>query len=439
MTTYSDLSNLVEILKAVYGEGLTNQFKDEVTTYNQFPHSAVKPGGTGYVFGIRYARNQAVGARTESGRLPTPFTGTKDQGTIVPKFVYGTMKITGPAIELAKGAPMSFVNSLSDEMEDIYQSIVVQLNRMSHGDGFGLLGVTSAAATPVITTGTFDVVFNNDRGVQYFQAGMLVDFYDSTGATADITSCGHRVLHVHPSTKTVTFEGYKDTYLDEHPNSTIADYTNTAEAIPSGAICVAMGSRLPTHATTDTSIEMTGLEGIYDDGGSILTFENILVSAYPKWAANHIANASVNRELELDLMLQACDLNRFESGRKVDTIRLGLGQRRKYINLLLPDVRYQPGQLKGGYEQIAFAAGDGTIKMVVDPMTQPGKIYFEPDGVIEKFELTPLGWGDLDGSKMHRTTNYDTWELFLRIYTNLGVQQRNCLTKVEDLVEPSLY
>lgn len=439
MTTYSDLSNLVEILKAVYGEGLTNQFKDEVTTYNQFPHSTVKPGGTGYVFGIRYARNQAVGARTESGRLPTPFTGSKDQGTVVPKYIYGTMKITGPAIELAKGAPMSFVNSLSDEMEDIYQSIVVQLNRMSHGDGFGLLGTTSAAATPIASTTTFDVVFNNDRGVQYFQAGMLVDFYGTTGVTAHTTSCGHRVLHVHPATKTVTFEGYKDTYLDEHPNSTIAGYTNDATAIPSGAICVAMGSRLPTHATTDTPIEMTGLEGIYDNGDSILTFENILVSSYPKWAANHISNSSVNRELELDLMLQACDLNRFESGRKAETIRLGLGQRRKYINLLLPDVRYQPGQLKGGFEQIAFAAGDGTIKLVVDPMTQPGKMYFEPDGVIEKFELTPLGWGDLDGSKMHRTTNYDTWELFLRIYTNLGVQQRNCLTKVEDLVEPSLY
>jgi len=66
-------------------------------------------------------------------------------------------------------------------------------------------------------------------------------------------------------------------------------------------------------------------------------------------------------------------------------------------------------------------------------------IFFEPDGIIQKYEVTPLGWGNLDGSNMARRSGYDEWDLFLRLYTNLGVEQRNCLTVLKDLCEPDLY
>jgi hypothetical protein len=122
-----------------------------------------------------------------------------------------------------------------------------------------------------------------------------------------------------------------------------------------------------------------------------------------------------------------------------NTIHCGIGQRRKYANLLLPDVRYAPTQLKGGYEVLTFSGGDGSVKIIVDSMAQPNKMRFYPDGVIEKFEMTPLGWGNLDGSQMHRRSGYDEWDLFLRLYTNLGCEQRNCLTSLEDLTEPALY
>lgn len=431
---FADLTNLVEILKTVYGEGITNQFKDEVTTYNQFTKSTREPGGLGYAFAVRWARNQSVGARGEYTKLPAAMTGQKDQGLIKPRYIYGTMKITGPAIETAKRGPEAFVDSLSDELDDIYQSVIVQLNRMSHGDGHGLIGTTTATATPSTST-TWTAVFDT---IQYFQVGMLVDFFQS--GTADATCCGQRVSAIDPSTNTVTFEASGQTYLSDHPNATIAAYTNTTATVASGSLCVAMGSRLPSWTSADTPVEMYGLEALYDNGTKLSTFENIILASFPMWNANIISNSGVARELDIDLMLQACDLTRTISGRNVDTIRCGLGQRRKYIGLLLPDVRYAPGKLRGGYEEIAFSAGDGRIGIVVDPKTQPGKMYFEPDGVIQKFELTPLGWGDLDGNKMQRTIGYDSWEAFLRIYTNIGTDnQRNALTKIDDLAEPSLF
>jgi len=438
MSTYSDLTNLADLLKNVYGVGLTNQFNDEKTTYNLFSKSDRQPKGLGYVFGLRYERNQSVGGRAESAKLPTPMTGKKDQGTILPKYIYGSLRLTGPMIEAAKGDTAAFVDGLSDEMDDLYKGLVNDLNRQCHSDGFGKLGTLSAAMTPS-TSATFTGTFDNDLGVKYFKEGMLVDMFNSAGSTPITTCCGQRVSIVNPATKVVTFEISGQTYLTDHPNSTIAGYTNDATEVAAASIAVHLGARDASWTSDDKAAEIVGIEGIFDDGTNLSTFENIVVASYPKWKANILSNSSVNRDLSIDLMLQACDLTRMNSGKEVNQILMGLGQRRKYANLLIGDVRFQPGTLKGGYETLTFSGGDGSVEIVIDPMCQPNKIRFMPKGVIQKYEMTPLGWGNLDGSNMHRRSGYDEFDLFLRIYTNLGTEQRNCLSSLNDLTEPSVY
>jgi hypothetical protein len=183
---------------------------------------------------------------------------------------------------------------------------------------------------------------------------------------------------------------------------------------------------------------MMGLLGIYDDDTLLASFEDIDTGNFPQWRANVMGNSAVDRELSIDLLLQALDLTRVVSGKTPTRMFMGLGQRRKYANLLLPDVRFQPTVLKGGYETLTFAGGDGTVTFVIDPLCQNKHIFMEPAGAIQKYEMSPLGWGDLD-QQMHQRAGYDEWDAFLRLYTNLGVEQRNCLTLVKDLVEPSLY
>jgi len=440
MTNYSDLTNLSEILKDIYGTGLKNQFNDEKTTYNLFPKSEKQPRGNGYIFGLRYARNQSVGARAESKVLPDPMTGKKDKGRIVDRYIYGTLRITGPSIEIAKGDMGAFVNGLADEMDDIYQSVVVDMNRQANSDGFGKVGVCSASFAPATgASSTYAVTFDNDLGIQFMQEGMLIDFFSSDGANYVHTCCGQKIKSIIPSTKVVIFEGSVNTSLANHPDSTIAGLTNATTPVPVSSIAVKMGAREAAWATTDTPNEITGLDGIFDDATLLASFEDIDVAANPKWAANRIAHSGVNRELEIDLMLNALDLTRTRSGMNANTIHCGIGQRRKYANLLLPDVRYAPQELKGGYQTLAFAGGDGSVKIIVDVMAQPNKMRFYPEGTIQKYEILPLGWGNLDGDKMHRRSGYDEWDLFLRLYTQMGCEQRNCLTTLDDLAEPALY
>jgi hypothetical protein len=363
-------------------------------------------------------------------------TGLKDQGTITPKYIYGTIRLTGPAIEAAKANAMAFVDGLADEMDDIYQSVVNQMNRQAHSDGFGLLATITANSTPS-SSATWAVTCDNDTGVQYCQEGMIVDFY--TGATPMVDTFSQRISAVYPATKKLIFEVLTDAYVANHPITAARSYTSGETALLTGALLISQGARTATHATTNAPYEIFGLDAIFDDATLLATFEAITVATNPKWQANIISNAAINRELSLDLMLNACEMTRVRSGKNVDTIMSGLGQKRKYANLLLPDVRFQPGTLKGGYETVTFAAGDGSIKMIFDPLAQKNKMYFYPDGVVQKYELAPLGWGNLDGDQMHRRAGYDEWDLFLRLYTQLGCEQRNCLTKVTDLVEPQTY
>jgi hypothetical protein len=370
-------------------------------------------------------------------------TGTKDQGTVLPRYLYGSIRITGPAIEASKGNQAAFVDGLADEIDDIYQSIVVDLNRQAHWDGFGQIGRLSAADTMPAATAWL-ATFDNDIGIQYFQEGMLIDFYSSSGASMILDTLagaiGCRVKSVNPSTKVVSFELGAAAYITNHPTMPSGGTNVTAITLPNGSLAIKSGSRQYTgFATTDTPKEITGLKGVFDDGTLLDSYESISADDIPKWRCNMVGNSGVNRELSIDLMLNAVDVARIRSGKKIDTIRMGLGQRRKYANLLMPDVRFAPTVLKGGYETLTFSGGDGSLEMVIDPLTQPNMIFFEPNGVIQKYELTPLGWGNLDGSQLHQRSGYDEWDAYLRIYTNIGVEQRNCLSLLYDLTEPSLY
>lgn len=453
---FHDLTAITDTLKYVYGSGITNQFADEHVTYNQFPTSERKPRGLGYEFGIRFARAQGTGARKESARLPDPLVGKFGKAKILPKYIYGSIRLTGPMIEAAKSDVAAFVDGLADSTDDIYQSIVTDLNRQAWGDGFGKVGTVSAAAT-YDTDAAVSVYFDNDMAVRYLRPGMMLDFFKSTGLKPTPTAntkkkriTAVRIKSVHPSDKKIIIEtGPGTTYLSHHPISGIAatSRASTTLALASGAIAVKMGARYTTMVATGTgtkgfnsaaSIEMMGLLGIYDDDTLLSKFENIDTGSYPDWQANVLSNSSVNRELSIDLMLQAVDLTRIEGGQYPTVMRMGLGQRRKYANLLMPDVRFQPTVLKGGYETLTFAGGDGTVEIVVDPMAQPNKIFFEPRGTIQKFEMSALGWGNLD-QQMHQRANYDEWDMFMRLYTNLGVEKRSGLVLLDDLVEPSIY
>ncbi|RPI88754.1 MAG: phage major capsid protein [Chloroflexi bacterium] len=431
-------------LKRVYGKLLTALAAKQKMTYNLFEESnrkaAIQPRGAGYYFGVRTKSNQAIGARGEDEYLPDALQPAGTQGVILPKYVYGTLRLSGPALYAAKGNEAAFVEQQGDAVMDTYESLVEDLNRQCHGDGHGKLAVMSTSATSS-TSATWTVTCNNDLGVRYLKPGMVVDFYGSSGATPDSTCSSSRISSINPITRVVTMEKCVDTtYNQYHPNSTMRAYTpgtstSTGQTIASADVIVRQGARDAAWTSADTPVEMVGLLGQYDDSTLLAAHEGITISSYPDFVANVLDNSGTNRALSLDLMLAAMDMTAARYGQQPNLIRMGLGQRRKYFALLAPDVRFAPGEFIGGYEKLAFSQ-NGAVSILVDPVTQPNKLFFEVDGLIKKYEMRPLGWLG-EGEKMQLREHYDQWTMILAIYANLGVEARHGLTLLDDLTEPT--
>lgn len=434
-----DTTALAYLFKQVYGDIVTDLFPRQVMTWNLFDESSRKatyrPAGAGYYFPVRQADEEGQGARAEGALLPAPLAGDGTQGTILPKLNYHVIRMSGLALEAGMGADAAFVEAQTDATKNAYNALVNDLNRQCHGDGYGLLATLSTTSDSLSTSATWTVTCNNDRGVRYLKKGMIVDFYESTAI--DQSSITSRISSINPTTKVVTMEANAAAYQAYHPLAAARNnYTIAAGTIASGAFMVRYGARLATHATSNASYELTGLEGMYDDGTSIATFEGITVANDPEWKANMMGNGSVDRNLSIDLMLAAMDMTSARSTAQADIIRMGIGQRRKYYSLLAPDIRFTPGELKGGYERLNFSQ-NAAVQIIVDPVTQPGRLYFEPKDCIKRYELTKIGWGGFDANKMHWREGYDQATMFLRLYANLGVENRPALTKLYDLTEPS--
>ena len=440
MGTTINTTEIAYQLKQTYGKEITDLFSRHTMTYNEFDKSdrkaSVRPAGAGYYFSLRQGDVEGVGARWQGALLPQPLSGDGVQGVITPKQIYAVIRMEGLAMEAGNSDINAFVNVQSDAVKNAYNSLINDMNRQCHGDGFGLLGTLSAASDTLSTTVAWTGTFNNDRGTRYMKKGMVCDFYDSTGANIDTTASSVRILSINPITKVVTFEAGAGLYKAYHPLTTAQGYTETAGAVATGSILVRQGARAISHATTNTAYELNGLNACYDDGTLIATFEGVTVASDPEFKANILGNSDVNRELSIDLMLAAMDMTQARSGMRADIMRMGLGQRRKYFALLSPDIRFAPQVLKGGYEKLAFSQ-DASVTITVDPVTQPNRIYFEPKGVIKKYELTPIGWGGFDANKMHWRQDYDQATMFLRVYTQLGTEARNSLTLLDDLTEPT--
>lgn len=436
----SDTTAIAYQLKRVYGDMITDLFASHTMTYNQFIKSdrpaSTKPGGVGYYFATRQADIESVGARLEGNYLPEPIKGEGVQGYITPKLVYATLRLSGLAIEAGKSDVQAFVNAQGDATMSAYRALTVDLNRQCWGDGFGAMATLNKDSDSLDTNATWTVFCSNDVGVRYLRKGMIVDFFDS-GGTLDSTASSQRIASIDNANKRIEMEYFASNmpYRAYHPLTAARSYTTATGAVPSGAVVTRYGARAAATSTT-TTVEITGMEGLFDDGTDLSVFEGITVANDPEWIATLHGNSSVNRELSMDLMLALIDaVAGRAAGNGVDTMWMGLGQRRKYYGLMAPDVRYTPGEFLGGYERLTFSQ-NGQIKIIVDPMCRPNKIYMAPINAIKRYELTPIGWGGFDPNKMHWRQDYDEATMFLRTYTQLGVENRRALGALEDLVEP---
>lgn len=410
--TSADLTTLSDLLKRVYDPVIQEQQNLEAFTFKEFEPGEDKLGGDGWYFDTKMGGNQeGIGARLERGTLPSAGRQRYKQGKIYWKNLYGTFELTGQVIEAAKSNLHAFAVARTEEIEGLTRDLIKDFNGQIYRDGGGVLAQHNGTEA----ANTFNV--NN---AQYLRINMMIDMW--TGNTKNLDSRQITGITANSDgTATVTYDGA----------DAAASISSTDLVIREDNATLVGGTRTGTGSVD--GLELDGFKKIVDDGTTSATYLNITRSSYPLFKGQLLSNSGTLRNLTIDLMQQAQDAIWRATNRLPNWIRMGLGQRRKYFDLLSPDKRYLSQSLDGGYAKLDFNGSAITVD-VDHPLNE---ITFLTKETIKKYELRRFGLLDFDGLVLRQVSGQDLWRGYIGMYANLASKQPNANARITDLVEPT--
>lgn len=390
------LATATNILKEIYEPKIQDQLQNELTTSKRLEQTSEgvtsEVGGKYVVFPVHVKRNHGIGARLEMEQLPTAQNQGYASARVSLAYLYGSVRLSGQTMELAKTNAQAFASVLDQEMDGLQTDVAKDMNRQVFGTSVGVL-MTSTAAYAVNTITT--------TNTQYMEVGMVVDIFDSTGVTNRATA--RNVTAV--TATTIVVDG-----------AAIA-------AGASGDIVVRTGS---------LNRETIGLSQIVSDTG---TLYNIDPTVETKWKSTVNANGGTNRALSESLMIKMVDDIRTQGG-KTTLMTTTLGVRRSYFNLLVQQREYSnTTEFEGGFRGLKFTTDNGDIPLISDLDCQPNRMYFINEKTLKYYRESDWSFMDRDGSKWQRVIGFDAYDATLYTYRQLGCHRRNSQGIVRDITE----
>lgn len=401
----ADLTTLAQLLKDVYDPVIEEQQNLEAFTWKEFDVGEGELGGKGWTFENKMGGNQeGIAARAERGTLPEPGLQRYQTGLIYWKLLYGGYEITGPAIEAARSNMYAFAVARTEEINGLTRDLIKDFNRQVYGDGSGVLATVTADGA-----GSTFTVANG----QYLRLNMLIDVWTGNALSAGFAA------------------GRKITALTPQADGTmIVTYSGTDQTAIAADVVIRNGNAIA--AVPRIGLEMEGLKKIADDGTVAATYLNISRTTFPLFKGHLFANAGVARNLSLDLLQQCEDQIYRASGQRPNWVRMNLGQRRKYFDLVAPDKRYMTGTIDGGYERLDY--NGNTLTVDIDHPF--GEITMLRKEVVRKYELRKFGMLDFDGLTIRMQGQTDVWRGYIGMYGNLASKHPACTLRLIDLQEP---
>lgn len=397
----TDFSSISGGFKRVYGEynklqNLKHKSIDEIgkslTKYS--------PGGEGYFGAVNLSGNESVGAINETESFRTIDNENYQQYKINPKVLVAPIEFSGLVSEAANQDDEAFANLVVDALDMAKERLLKDANRQFFGLGNGLLGNPAGNAASNVTSFSVD-------SAQYLRANMMIDIFN--GATKTVDSI--RISDVDKVANVVFFA------------TSIGAALITTDAL--------VKENIRDSAPTDGK-EMMGLRGIVDDSTDLTTFENINSLTTRIWRGRRIAASSAN--LTSDLLQRLLDDVMVLSGEEPDLILMHTKQRRKYLDIVVPQRRYMDGKMDAGFQKLSFNGKD----LVLDVDCQDDTVYAINKKHIQKYELKAMEMGRHDGSDVFlRGINADKFQAYWRWYCNFGTGSRNAHGKITGLAKPT--
>lgn len=398
----TDLSSIAGALKRVYDKNVSRLQNLEARAINEIAKSSknYSAGGEGFFGDVNDYGNESVGAISEGEQFRTIDNENYQQYKVVPKVLVAPIEFSGLSAKAADSDDEAFVNVVMDAMERARDRLLKDENRQFYGLGNGLMASPAQNSASTLLSFTVD-------SAQYLRANMVVDIFNG-------------------STKTV--DSKRISYVDK-VNNVVGFATSLAAAlITTDAI---IKENIRDSAASDGK-EMMGLRGIADDGTELTTFENLSAATNYLWRGRRIDASSGN--LTSDLIQRLIDDVAVLSGQDVDTLIMHRKQRRKYLDIVVPQKRYADQKLDAGFSKVEFNG----LELWLDVDCQDDRVYAICKKQMERFELCPMEVGTHDGSdKFLRASNFDKFQSYWRHYTNLGTGMRNAFGVILGLAKPA--
>jgi hypothetical protein len=356
----------------------------------------VEFAGREYVVPAHTSRNEGVGARAETGTLPTAgqqgWTDLKD--TI--KHNYGVIRLTRYAIRLSNRNEGAFLKLLEGETKGLVRDIRKDVNRQAYGSQTGSLAAVTADGANTVTVDS----------VQFLRVNMVIDLVDSTNDT--VLATARTITAINATTKVVTYSGADATATSNH------------------RLC----------RTGSWKMEINGLGNIINNTGTLHGVDS--TAAANNWHKSIVKDGGGNQFSE-DLGQQVIDGVGSGGNAEVELLITTRGVRRRYINTLKSQKRFNDRDavtLRGGFKAILF----NEMPLVFDDDCPKGNMYFlDMDSLM--WIYLPNGdapgywdWVDDDGAILSRATDRtDAFEGYLAADHDLGTGQRNGLGVINNL------
>lgn len=402
----TNLTSVAGLLKQVYDDYVETQQNLKARAIDEIAKSLsnYSPAGQGFYGAINDYGNETVGAINEEEQFRTIDSEHYAQWKVVPKVLVAPIQFSGLISKAAEGGEESFAKAVVDALDRARLRLLKDENRQFFGYGLGVMSSPGGAVASAATS--FSVA-----SAQYFRANMLIDIYTSTGGSSIVT--GARIGDVDKVNNKLIFA------------NPIAGTLATTNVI--------VKQNILSSAPADGK-EMMGLRGIVDNGTDLTTFQNISVSTTNNliWQSRRIDASSAN--LTSDLLQRLLDDVQAIGGDMPDTIIMNPLQRRKYLDIVVPQKRYADGDMDSGFKKLEFNG----IELWLDVDCQSDTVYAIKKDLIRKFELAPLAMAAYDGSDVFlRLSNFDVFQAYWRHYCNFGTSKRSAHGKIVSLATPT--
>ena len=397
----STTTDIAGLLKRVYDNYVEQAQNLKHRTLDEVAMSLKKytPDGEGFFGSINDYGNESGGAQNEDESFRTIDSEHYTQWKVSPKVIAWPVEFTGLAAAAASRDQAAFTELVVDIIDRAKERTLSDENRQLFGSGNGLLATPSASYTAAVVSIAV-------ASTQYLRQNQVVDIF--TGATKTVDS--RRIVRV------------------DHQNKVIYFATSLGVAIDTTMEIVKENIR--DSAPADGK-EAMGLRGIVDDGTDVATFQNISVAANDSWKSTRINASSGN--LTSDLLQRLIDDVEILSGESPDLLLTHAKQRRKYLDIVVPQKRFMDGKLDAGHTEVTFNGR----RMLLDKDCQSDTLYAVNKAHLRRFEIRPLEMGGFEGSdKFLRTSGKDVFQAYWRHYMNFGTDNRIMHGKLVNLAVP---